>query len=80
MKTITIDIPDNVQLDDREAKMLLASKLFEKGKLTLGQAAELVGISARTFLEILSDYGVSPINYSSKDIANDLINAKSYCI
>jgi len=60
--------------------MLLASRLFEKGKLTIGQAAEMVGLSKRAFLEILADYGVSPFNYSNSEIDNDLINAKSYCI
>ena len=80
MKTLTINIPDNLELNDREVKMFLASRLFEKGKLSLGQAADLVGLSKRTFLEILSDYGVSPINYSVSDIDNDLINAKGYCI
>ena len=78
MRTLTIDIPDNLQIDDREAKMVLASKLFEKGKLSLGQAAQLVGLSKQAFLEILSDYGVSPFNYSLTDIDNDLINAKGY--
>jgi len=80
MKTLTINIPDNLDLNDREAKMLLATRLFEKGKLSLEQAAELVGLSKRTFLEILSDYGVSPFNYSVSDVDNDLINAKGYCI
>jgi predicted HTH domain antitoxin len=80
MKTLTINIPDNLELNDIEAKMLLASRLFEKGKLSLGQAAELVGLSKRAFLEVLSDYSVSPFNYSISDIDNDLINAKGYCI
>jgi predicted HTH domain antitoxin len=80
MKTLTINIPDNLELSDREAKMLLSSRLFEKGKLTIGQAAELVGLSKRAFLEILADYGVSPLNYTNDDIDNDLLNAKSYCL
>ena len=80
MKTLTIDIPDNLEINDREAKMVLASRLFEKGKLTLGQASQLVGLSKRAFIEILADYGVSPLNYSISDIENDLINAKGYCI
>ena len=50
MKTLTVQIPDTV--DEREAKMLLAAKLYEKGSLSLGQAAELVGYSKRTFMEL----------------------------
>jgi predicted HTH domain antitoxin len=41
MKTIELKIPDTLNLNVREAKMLLALRLYEKGKLTLGQAAEL---------------------------------------
>ena len=56
MRTITIHIPDTVDLEEKEAKMFLASKLYEKGRLTLGQAAQLVGYSKETFMELLGDY------------------------
>ena len=59
MKTISLSIPDSIDLSDRDAKMLLASRLFEKGKLTLGQASEMVGLSKTTFMELLADYGKS---------------------
>ena len=78
MKTIQISIPDNVDLQDREAKMLLASRLYEKGKLSLGQAAEIVGLSKRAFMEILSDYDVSIFNLSKEDLDNDIKNAEDY--
>ena len=51
MKTLTLQIPDN--LDEKEAKTLLAAKLYEKGSLSLGQAAELAGYSKRSFMELL---------------------------
>lgn len=57
MKTWTLQIPDN--LDEREAKTLLAAKLYEKGSLSLGQAVELAGYSKRTFMELLGNYEVS---------------------
>lgn len=41
MKTLTINLPNTADIDDKEAKMSLASKLYKRGKLTLGQAAEL---------------------------------------
>jgi len=78
MKILTINIPDSLELNDREAKLLLASRLFEKGRLTLGQAAEMVGLSKRTFMELLSDYDVSIINHSVSDLDNDIENAKNY--
>lgn len=80
MKTIQFNIPDTVDLNDREAKMLLASRLYEKGKLTLGQAAELVGLSKRAFMEILGDYDVSIFNYPLSELENDIKNARDYSL
>ena len=78
MKTLTINIPDRLELEDKEAKMLLASKLYEKGKLSLGQAAELAGYSKRTFMELLKDYDVSIFNYPSSELEKDAENAFRY--
>jgi predicted HTH domain antitoxin len=80
MKTIQLNIPDTVDLNDREAKMLLASRLYEKGKLSLGQAAELAGLSKRTFMEILGDYSVSIFNYPISELENDVNNARNYSL
>jgi predicted HTH domain antitoxin len=78
MKTITINIPDTVDFDNKEALMAIASRLYEKGKLSLGQAADLVGLSKRAFMEILGTYGVSVFNYPSSDLDRDVDNAKSH--
>lgn len=78
MKTITINIPDTVDFDDKEALMTIASRLYEQGKLSLGQAAELVGLSKRAFMEILGSYGVSVFNYPASDLDRDVENAKSH--
>ncbi|TVR78184.1 MAG: UPF0175 family protein [Chitinophagaceae bacterium] len=78
MKTIQIDIPDNLDLNEREIKMLLASRLYENGKLTIGQAAQMVGLSKKAFMEILVDYGVSIFNYPPSELDNDIKNAKGH--
>lgn len=75
MKTLTVNIPDNLDLDNRELVMLLASGLYEKGKLSLGQAAELAGLTKRTFAELLHKYDVSIFNHSSSDLSTDVSNA-----
>ena len=80
MKTLTIEIPDSLDLDEKEAKTLLAAKLYEKGSLTLGQAATLAGYSKRVFMELLANYDVSIFNYPASEIENDLSNAKNYHI
>ncbi|MGI8544768.1 MAG: UPF0175 family protein [Aridibacter sp.] len=75
MKTLTINIPDSLELDSKEVAMLVATRLYEKGKLSLGQAAELVGLSKRAFAELLGQYDVSIFNYPASDLSNDVKNA-----
>lgn len=73
MKTLTLQIPDD--LDKRYAKTFLAAKLFEKGDLSLGQAADLAGYTKRTFMELLANYDVSIFNYTEIDLINDVSKA-----
>ena len=73
---ITLEIPESAGVEAKEIKLLVAARLFEKGKLTLGQAADLAGYSKSTFMELLADVGVSVFNYPSADLENDIINAK----
>jgi predicted HTH domain antitoxin len=80
MRTLTINLPGTVDLNDKEAKMVLASKLYELGKLSLGQAADLVGYSKETFMELLADYGVSLFNYPPEELDEDIKNAESYSL
>ena len=75
MRTVTLNIPDSLDLDDKEVAMLLASQLYEQGKLSLGQAAELVGLTKRTFAELLGRYKVSIFNYPASDLFRDVKNA-----
>ena len=76
VKKITINIPDTVDFDDRDALMAIAARMYERGKLSLGQAAELAGLSKAAFMEILSNYGVSVFNHPSTDLDRDVENAK----
>jgi hypothetical protein len=54
-----IFVPDSFDLDSEEVAMILATKLYEQGKLSLGQAAELIGSTKKTFEELLGNCGVS---------------------
>ena len=62
---VTIKLPKSVQLNSFEIAMTLAARLYERGILTSGQAAEMVGISKRAFIELLAQYGVSVFGYST---------------
>ncbi len=74
MKTLTLQVPDSFDIDSNEVAMLVATRLYEQGKLSMGQAAELVGLSKRTFIELLGKYGVSVFNYPAEDITQDVSN------
>jgi len=75
MKTISIKLPDSVNMDIKEVKFIIASRLYEQGQLSLGEAAEVVGVSKRTFIELLGDYGVSVFNYGPEELESDYNNA-----
>jgi predicted HTH domain antitoxin len=71
MNTIVLNLPDKTDLDPKETSRFLAAKLYEAGRLSLGQAAEIAGLSKTAFAEILGDYNVSLINYSVSEIQRD---------
>ncbi|WPP52939.1 UPF0175 family protein [Catalinimonas niigatensis] len=74
MSVINVNIPDHLQINDFEIKMIIASRLFEEGKLSSGQAAEIVGLSKRAFLELVGKYGVSVFAYTYEELDEDLKN------
>lgn len=75
MRIIELHIPDEVDLKDYDFSMIIASKLYEDGKLSAGQAAEMAGLSKRAFIELLGRYGVSVFSTSLSDLASDIANA-----
>jgi predicted HTH domain antitoxin len=75
MQTLQIQLPDSVNIDAREIQMLLASRLYEKGILSVGQAAQMTQLSKRTFMELLGQYQVSVFNYPADEINLDFNNA-----
>lgn len=75
MHTLTLNLPEGLDLDEHELVMILASKLYEEGKLSLGQAADLAGLTKRTFAELLGKYNVSIFNQDGDDLARDVANA-----
>lgn len=75
MRTIQLNIPDNVDLKDYDFSMIIAAKLYEDAKLSAGQAAEIVGLSKRAFIEMLGKYGVSVFSTSISDLHSDIANA-----
>jgi len=75
MKTITVKLPDTVDMNQKDFLTFIAAKLYEAGRLTMGQAAELAGYTKATFMELIGNYGVSVFNYPASDLARDVKNA-----
>ncbi len=75
MQTLTLTLPDSVQIEKSEVMRFIAAKLYERADLTLGKAAEVAGMPKWEFAEILANYGVSIFNYPASDLARDLKNA-----
>jgi len=75
MKTLQINVPEDVDLKDYDFSMIIASKLYEDGKLSAGQAAIMAGLSKRAFIELLGRYGVSVFSTSLSDLESDISNA-----
>lgn len=80
MSKIQLDIPDEVlsslketpQTLGRELCITAAVKLYELGKLSSGQAAQLAGMSRVEFLSILGRYQVSPFQLTAEQLERDV--------
>lgn len=75
MRTIQIKVPDSIEMTDYDFSMMIAAKLYEDQKLSSGQAAKMVGLSKRAFIELLGRYGVSVFSKSVSDLHSDIANA-----
>ena len=67
---LTLDLPPQITKD--EAQTLLAIKLYETDRLSLGKAAELAGYSVRAFLEVLEHHKIPVIRYSPEDLRKEI--------
>lgn len=70
--TVELVLPEGVKVSESELKMILAAKLFDMGELSSGQAAKMVGITRREFLESVGKYGVSIFQYDAEELEEDL--------
>ena len=57
---------------ERELRLLLAIKLFEVRRLSLGKASEMAGLPKIQFLDELGRLGIPVINLAEDQIADEL--------
>jgi len=78
-RQVTIPYSDDLLLSlkespeefEAEARLLLAVKLYELGRVTTGRAAELAGLGRVEFMFALSRFGLSPIGVEPKELETD---------
>lgn len=75
MQTISFQIPALSGVSEFDARVILAGELYQREKVSLGQAAEIAGLSKRAFIEIMGKYGFSVFSESIEDFRNDVQNA-----
>jgi len=68
---MTLNVPDALEKDHDETVRLIAAKLYEAGKLSLGQAAEMCSMRKWDFPAILAKFDISYFQYSGDDLLNE---------
>jgi predicted HTH domain antitoxin len=84
MNTLTIEYPSELlwALQEEpaefaaEARLLLAVKLYETGRLSTGLAAQVAGVSRITFFYLLGEYELSPFGETVEELEEDFENAQ----
>ena len=79
MSDIIITVPESILIPTgqsregfiEEAKFLLASKLYELGRVSSGRAAELCGMDRVTFLLNLHRVGVAAIDLDERELDDE---------
>ena len=74
MRTLTLKLPDNIDLNEKEISIMLAAKLYDLGKMSLGQAANLVGLNKAAFMNELGKYNVSVFGETLEELEQELKN------
>ena len=75
MQTISVQLPLFSSVSEFDTRVILAGELYTREKLSLGQAAEVAGLSKRAFIEVMGKYGFSIFSESIEDFRHDLQNA-----
>jgi predicted HTH domain antitoxin len=77
---MSLVIPDGVlraaRMSEAELRQEVAVMLFERGKLTMGQATRLSGLPRIQFQHLLASRQI-PVHYDVKDLEADIVTLRS---
>ena len=85
MNTLHIPYPESLPVlanqskeeFEQDARLALAYKLYEMGRLTSGQAAHLGGVSRAQFLLESSRFGVASVIWDAEEIVAEFVDPKN---
>jgi predicted HTH domain antitoxin len=69
---VTLEFPDDIGFDEREAKERVVSLLYERGTLSEKQGRDILGVSRRQFQRVLADHDVAYMSGDADDIKHEL--------
>ena len=75
---LTLTVPDTANLSQTDAQILFAIKLFESETLSLGKAAEVAGLSYRTFYELLTRYDIPVVSMTEEEVIEEIANVDQF--
>lgn len=79
MGRVTVEFPEDVLLATgqtreefvREARLVTTIRLFERGRLSSGKAAELCGLGRREFFRAAAQLGVPAVDLDQEELSRE---------
>lgn len=77
---ITMEMPEKVLYSlnmtgeevSRDMRQLYAARLYQQGRLSLGQAAEFCGMNKFDFPQVLSSFNIPVVDYDPAELEDEV--------
>lgn len=73
---VTIDVPADERTSKeelaREVRLVWILDLVRRGRISVGEGAELVGLDRWRFAEVMAEHGVHTLAYPASDLDREL--------
>ena len=76
MRTVTLKLPDNIELNEKEISIMLSAQLYNLGKMSLGQAANHVDLNKVAFINELGKYNVSVFGETLEELEQEFLTPR----